>query len=118
MLAIALSSNGEIMLAQADLIRMDARLNQTRLQMTEEVTIAFQTGRVKKNALNNAEKVLQMIKERGSQGIVSKEEELSAFQAKIEAEAELARIEAHIRYLLGLGGTVHSRKRSESGSAK
>jgi len=37
-----------------------------------------------------------------------KEERLAALQGVIDAEANLHRVEAHLRYLLGLGGTFRS----------
>jgi|GEM_PF-2095167 len=118
MLTIALRSNGEIMLAEADLIRMDARLNQTRLKVTEEVTIAFQMLRITKNALGFAQHVWQKTEVLVDKNLDSKDAERSAFQAMIEAEAELVQFEAHIRYLLGLGGIVQARKKSGSGGSK
>jgi len=101
LLAIALQSNGEILLAKADLLRMDARSNQIRLQVTEEVTVAYQMRRVNKHALDTAKRMLQLTLNRIEQGIISSEEELPVFQAMIETEAELARTEARIRYLMG-----------------
>ena len=104
MLTVALESNGEIVLARADLVRMDARLNQVRLRVTEDVTIAYQMRRTRRAALDTSKSILNRIEEKLNQGIVSQEEMLPAFQAVIEAEADLVRIEARIRYLMGLGG--------------
>ena len=115
-LTMAFQSNGEIALAKADLIRMDARSNQIRLKVTEEVTITYQTRRSKMNALVIVKKVYQRAQERVEQGLLREDEKLTAFQAVIESEAELIRAEAHLRYLLGLGGTVHSREKSQSKS--
>lgn len=117
-LAVALRSNGEVMLAEADLVRMDTRLNRTRLEVVEEVTVTYQTARVNKIAIDHARMIFQRMVERVNQGIVSKDEELIALQAKMEAEAELARVEAHVRYLLGLGGTLHSGKAKKTDPSK
>jgi hypothetical protein len=109
----AFQYNGEVALAEADLVRMDARSNQVRLKVTEEVSITFQTRRSVLNALAVAEKNFQRMQAKVEKGLVHEEEKLVAFQGVIEAEGELVRIEAHLRYLLGLGSI---RKKSESGA--
>lgn len=114
-LTTAFQSNGEVALAEADLVRMDVRSNQVRLKVTEEVTITFQMRRSMMNALAVAEKIYQRVQANVEMGRDHEDEKLVAFQGVIEAEAELVRIEAHLRYLLGLGGL---RKKSESGSDK
>jgi hypothetical protein len=43
---------------------------------------------------------------------------MAAVQAVVEAEAELMQIEAHIRYLLGLGGIFPSRKNTDTEPSK
>lgn len=105
----AFESNGEIMLAQADLVRMDTRLNRMRLQVIEEVTITFQTRRSLELALDNAHRAHQRAQERVKQGIIPEEERLEAFQHLIEIEAEHLRVEAHLRYLLGIGMKIRAR---------
>jgi len=107
-LSQAFQSNGEIGLTKADLIRMEAKLNQIRLKVSEEVTITFQVQRSKRNALVVAEKMFHKVQTRAEEGVLPEHEKLAAFQAVIEAEAELARVEARLRYLLGLGGVLRS----------
>ncbi len=117
MLTLALRSNGEIALAESDLVRMDARLNQVRLRVTEEVTVTHQMRRVKQNAVAIAKSYQAEMRERVAQGLIRKSyEELEWLQGVIEAEAEVIQIDARIRYLLGLGGAVRSSKKEESGS--
>jgi hypothetical protein len=82
-------------------MRMQARSDQVRLKVTEEVTIAHQTRRAKRNALDQAKRRLQRILELRDQGMVGPEEEYPAYQAVFEAEAELVQIEARLRYLMG-----------------
>jgi len=103
MLTLALRSNGDIALSEADLVRMDARSNQVRLRVAEEVTIAHQMRRVNQNAVEIATNFLQKRRQMAKDNLLSKDEELVAFQKLIEAETELIRTEARIRYLLGLG---------------
>jgi hypothetical protein len=105
-LELALEANGEIVLAEADLVRMDTRLNRMRLQVMEEVTITFQTRRSLEYALDSAHKAHHRAQERVKQGVVPEEERLAAFQHLIEIEVELNSIEAHLRFLLGIDGTA------------
>jgi hypothetical protein len=118
LLAGSFDNNPEIALAESKLARMDARFNQTRLEVTGEVTNAFHARRVKRNALDMAMRSLQLVQQRIKEGLLSKENEMEPIQVMIESEAELMKVEAHIRYLLGLEGKLQSKKKGDSDTMK
>lgn len=103
MVSKALESNGEIALAEAGLVRMEALLNQVRLKVTQEVSSAFHHRRVVDSTLALAQERLRMIQIQVDRGMVSTEKAMDGRQAILEIEAEKMQDEAHVRYLLGLG---------------
>lgn len=103
-LAQAFQTNGDVALARADLVRADAILNQARLKVTEEVTINFQERRSRQHAVNMHKKALEKAQEQW------KESCLGNIQTVIEAETALNKVEARLRYLLGLGGSFKTSK--------
>ncbi len=110
LLANSFDANADIALAESVTARMLARLNQTRFKVMQEVADAFQARRVKRSALDMARRKLELAQHRVEKGLISKNDEMEPIQALIESEAELMQIEAHIRYLLGLGGKIQSKK--------
>lgn len=106
MVAKALECNGEIALAEAGLVRMEAMLNQVRLKVTQEVSSAFHQRRIMDNALALEQQRLQVIQMQADRGLASTEKVMEARQALLRIEAEAMQDEAFVRYLLGLGVTL------------
>jgi len=103
LLAASFKANAEIALADSMLSRMDAKLNQARCKVTLEVTNAFHRRRVHQNAHDMAKMQLGRVQKMIKDGLCSDDHSIEPIQAIIESEAKIMQVEAHIRYLLGLG---------------
>ncbi len=111
MLARAFRSNPEIQLAEAKLRGVEAELNQVRLRITEEVMGLFNDQKLKRQRLQRLQVALGQVHQRLAAGLSSSDEVAASEIAVIEAEADQTRLEAKLRYALGLVG-----KRPAAGS--
>ncbi len=108
-LKTAMQSNADIELAAAEVAQAEAKLNRYRLKVTQDITTAFHMKRVRRNALEDATRALALIRQRVKQGVVSESEQFPAVHAMFEAEAALVRLEADLRYLMGVGKASSSK---------
>ncbi|HVR74211.1 MAG TPA: TolC family protein [Planctomycetota bacterium] len=104
MLAIALRSNPEILQADAQVRKAQARLNQVRLRALEEVSTAFHDRERHKAVIEGQEQALEIARRLVQTGQAPTDSVSVPQIALIEAKARLEQNEAHARYLLGLGG--------------
>ena len=103
MLTTALSSNPEILQAEAKVRRAQADLNQVRLKVTEAVVTAFHEREKQEAAIRATEQTFANARRMAKTGTVSESETIAAKRAYVEEKAKHLQNEARTRYLLGLG---------------
>ncbi len=101
----ALRSNPEILVGQAKLREAQAELNQRRLSVTQQVVrLHFQRDE-DQQLIQQKRKSLQRLQQMVTTGTIS-DEEVRAVSIEIaQAEGNLARVEADLRYAMGAGGS-------------
>src|SRR5574341_1438241 len=104
MLAAALRTNPDILQAEARLQQAQARLNQARLKITQDVVTSFHEREKQRLLLGQRVRLAGNLKTMHENGRASESEYDQAQTAADEAKAQLAQVEAQLRYLLGLGG--------------
>lgn len=103
MLARALESNPDLALVEAKLAAARAHVSQTRLRVAQQVTM-LHVERTRLTKLRDiVARRLVETQRRIEAGVVSITELTEATLAVAEADADLARTEAELRYVLGLG---------------
>jgi hypothetical protein len=103
MIATALKTSPEVLLAEAKLRQAQAELNEVRLRVTREVVGAFNDKKHKQSALVLAERQLQLAAKAAEHGATSTAEVELARSHLGGAELGIAQADATIRYLLGVG---------------
>lgn len=104
MLALALRSNPEVLLAEATLRQAQAELNAARLKVTQEVVMAFHQQRTQEGVLEASERQLQNAIALVKTGQTQSSTVTSAQVEVLKARASIDQLNAQLRYLLGLGG--------------
>jgi hypothetical protein len=104
MVAEALRSNPDVLLAEAKVVEAQTALNQTRLRVTEEVIATTHERERIERMLSIAANTLDGMRRRFETGTAGNEETNQAEIPVIEAKAKLQQNVARLRYLLGLGG--------------
>jgi len=108
MLAMALTSNPEILEAETKVRQAQARWNQTRLRVVQAVIAAFHETMLAENLIRAGEERLEQAKAMAQTGQASQSAVTEATAAYMEARGRLEQARANIRYLLGLGGSVRA----------
>jgi hypothetical protein len=107
MIATALKTSPEVLLAEAKLRQAQAELNEVRLRVTREVVGAFNDKKHKQSALVVAERQLQLAAKAAEQGAkqgAPSTADVEQARAHLGgAELGIAQADATIRYLLGVG---------------
>jgi len=106
MIALALRSNPEVLVAEARLRQAQAELNQARLKLTQQVVDLYNQKQIKNIELESSKQSLEFARKRVSTGHGSQEEQVKAELARAQAELALTSWEAQARYLLGIGGKL------------
>jgi hypothetical protein len=104
MLALALRSNPEILLAESKLRQAQSELNQVRLKVTEEVVSLYYERRKQEELSAQLNQQLKVVQAAFRAGEIPSEKVIEAMIARSNAAAAVPQIEAQTRYLLGLGG--------------
>jgi hypothetical protein len=118
MIAAALRSSPEILLAEARLRQAQAELNLARLQVTREVVSAFYERKQRQEALTRAHRFLETTQKAAQAGAVSAPEVEKAGSQIGEAELGVAQADAAIRYLLGVGSKLDPAQVRDPGQAE
>ncbi len=103
-LAGALDSNPDILVAAAKVRAAQAELNQVRLQVTQEVVGLFHSRAELRKTREFRVRSLKSLETRVQAGVVSHADLDVAMISLAESEAKLAAVEAKIRYTIGAGG--------------
>ncbi len=111
MLAAALHSNPDILRAEARVEEARARLNSARLKVTEDVTHAFHERTKLREIVGVRERQAANHKSMVQTGRAPQSEFEAVLASLTEARAQLAQVEARIRFLMGVGGTAGSDRR-------
>jgi hypothetical protein len=104
MLARAMQSNPEVLLAEARLEQARAELNQVRLKVTQEVIEAHAQRQALRHRIRGVHDRMEQAKALHANGVLPVDELRQAEVTLCESEGALAASEAQIRYLLGMGG--------------
>jgi outer membrane protein TolC len=107
MLAAALRSNPDILLAEAKLRQAQAELNQARLQVTQRVATLYYDRKKQQQLKEELGVVARIVEQQVKAGRGTPKELTEAILNQAEAEAKLSQVEADIRYVVGLGGELH-----------
>jgi hypothetical protein len=105
MIAAALRSNPEVVLAEARLHQAQAELNQARLKVTREVVTTFNERTQREAQLATAARALQDMEHLVSTGGASKAEIERAQALVAQSRLAIAQTDAAVRYLVGVGAT-------------
>jgi hypothetical protein len=105
MIAAALRSNPEVVLAEARLHQAQAELNQARLKVTREVVTTFNERTQREAQLATAARALQDTEQLVSTGGASKAEIERAQALVAQSRLAIAQTDAAVRYLVGVGAT-------------
>jgi hypothetical protein len=106
MMAAALRSNPDILLAEAKLRQAQAELNQARLQVTQRVATLYYDRRKQEQLRGRLAVLVKTVEQQVRAGRATHKELTEAILNQAEAEAKLAQLEADIRYVVGLGGEL------------
>ena len=104
MLARAMQTNPEVLLAQAQLEQARAELNQVRLKVTQEIIEVHAHRQTLRLRIQGAQQRMEEAQQLFTSGMLSQGELRKEQVTLIESEGELASTDAQIRYLLGMGG--------------
>src|SRR5262245_40089296 len=118
MLAAALGSNPEILQAEARVEQAHARLNQARLKVTQEVASVFHEREKLRAIVRARESRAQGLKQQVEVGRADQNSFEAGLADVAEAKSQLAQVEARMRYLLGVGGTVPAGRTGAPSSGK
>lgn len=106
MLAVALKSNPDILLADAKVREAQAALNAARLKVTQDVVKAFHDRSRFENAIVGVRGTFERMQKLVQTGQAPTDELEKAKTKVVDAEIDLRQWEAQVRYLLGLGGSM------------
>jgi hypothetical protein len=104
MLALALRSNPEILLAESKLRQARSELNQVQLKVTEQVVSLYYERKKQEDLLAQLNQQLKAVQSAFQIGQTPSDKVIEATIARSNAAAAVPQIEAQTRYLLGLGG--------------
>ena len=116
MLTMALSSNPEILVAEAKVREAQAELNQVRLTVMKEVATLYGQRRNHEQQLVLLKDALNAVKQQVGAGQKPQEELTKAMGALASGEIALTTCVAQIRYVLGAGGETGNRLAAVGGS--
>jgi hypothetical protein len=106
MIASALRSNPEVLLADAKVRQAQAELNQARLKVTRDVVTAFNERKLRVTLRESAGVNLNHAQERVKSGAASQTEFQQARAALGQSELAVAQADAEVRYLIGAGSKL------------
>jgi hypothetical protein len=101
MLEQALQSNPDVRVAEAKVREAEAKLNQTRLAVTQKVATLYASLDAAKQAVEVAEADLAGATKRFESGRITVEEYMKSRHQVAIAKAELAKLQAEVPYLVG-----------------
>ncbi len=116
MLAMALSSNPEILVAEAKVREAQAELNQVRLGVMKEVATLYGQRRNHEQQLVLLKDGMNVVKQQVAAGQKPQEELTKAMGALASGEIGLTTCAAQIRYVLGAGGDAGNRLAAAPGA--
>jgi hypothetical protein len=108
MIATALKSSPDVLLAEAKVRQAQAELHQARLKVARDVVTAFNEKKQQQALFEVAARGLQDMQKVAEAGAVSKPEVDQARLRASEAELGAAQTDATLRYLLGIGSQHES----------
>lgn len=109
MLALALDANPDVLLAEAKVGQAEAELHQARLKVAQAVMEVRAERERLQDLVAAVEKAREEAKQLFDSGMVSSTDFDRVRAEAMRARADLARVEATVRYLCGVGPSVRGR---------
>ena len=103
-LARALRTNPDILLAESKVRQAQAELNQTRLKVTQDTAGLYYQRRGLREAKEGLYKKASIIEQRVASGTMTQEQLQEALLRVADLDAEMSLLESKLRYAIGLGG--------------